>query len=149
MGAAAPPEPPTPDKAAAGWYADPLGIGKHRYWDGERRTVRPCGRIRSAVTFRRPRHSRAPSDSSRTQRRNVKDLETERASLMRAVGDRLRREIAAAGVDQHEVVIRSGVEEEIVAALVDGNGDPDVGVWVIFRIAGALGIEPARLLEGT
>lgn len=79
----------------------------------------------------------------------MKDLETERASLMRAVGDRLRREIAAAGVDQHEVVIRSGVEEEIVAALVDGNGDPDVGVWVIFRIAGALGIEPARLLEGT
>lgn len=43
-GGASPPEPPTPDKAAAGWYTDPLGIGKHRYWDGEswtERTVRP------------------------------------------------------------------------------------------------------------
>jgi Protein of unknown function (DUF2510) len=43
-GAIPPPEPPTPGKAAAGWYADPLGIGKHRYWDGDNwteRTVRP------------------------------------------------------------------------------------------------------------
>jgi fatty acid desaturase len=41
---AEPPEPPAPDKAPAGWYTDPLGIGKHRYWDGEswtEQTVRP------------------------------------------------------------------------------------------------------------
>jgi hypothetical protein len=43
-GAVPPPEPPTPGKAAAGWYTDPLGIARHRYWDGEswmERTVRP------------------------------------------------------------------------------------------------------------
>jgi hypothetical protein len=48
-----PPEPPKPDRAAAGWYADPLGVGKHRYWDGEswtNQTVRPNPMTRGRLT---------------------------------------------------------------------------------------------------
>lgn len=67
---------------------------------------------------------------------------------MAALGLTLRREMATAGVSPEDLATKSGVEREIVEAIVAGDGDPETSLETVVRLGAALDLESGTLLEG-
>lgn len=65
----------------------------------------------------------------------------------RATGANLFQARRRSGLTQHELAKRAGVHRETVARLEQGR--QSVRADTFFKLSGALGIEPAVLLDGT
>ena len=61
------------------------------------------------------------------------------------IGDRLRAVRRERGFSQQGLAERSGISARFVAKIEQGNSQP--GTSTIFKLAGALGVEPSHLLD--
>jgi transcriptional regulator with XRE-family HTH domain len=67
---------------------------------------------------------------------------------MAALGLTLRRAMRTAGMSPEDLAATSGVDREVVDAIVAGEGDPKTSLETLVRLGAALDLESGTLLEG-
>jgi transcriptional regulator with XRE-family HTH domain len=68
----------------------------------------------------------------------------ERNEVLRGFGQRLRELRIASGMTQEELAYAAAVDRGYISESESGNRNPSI--WIIYRLAEALGMEPGRLL---